>query len=826
MRFTIERLRSIILTVGVALIVALGFFLARGTWTNPGKKIDKPSELGRGVQQDALGVTYRHTFGSHAVFEIHATQVTELKNDHALLHGVRIELYDADGRVDRIEGNEFEYDRQAEMATAAGPVEITVMRPGSPTAASPDSAAAPSRSNATMRREDEIHVKTSGLVFYQKTGVATTDKRVDFAVTEGTGNALGATYDSEHGHLVFDRQFELDIRRSGETVDVHAEHGEFERGDMICHLRGASAAYRNGQATAGVAQILFRDDGTAVRLDATNGFALATATGGHVTAPQGWLEFNDNNQPRRAHLEGGVALDSINTSDRADRRSHGSAPMADLEFTDGGNLRHAHLERGVALVSEERSETQAGPQRVSRTWKSPVADVDFRMAGANQVEPALLHGFDGVVVTGESQRGNGAVLPSRLAADDMTVDFGPRSEMRDLKGSGHALLEQTTSAGARQSSTGDRIEAQFSSASSGQAVKPNAVNPKDLRAISSPGAQIASASVVGHVVMNQDPAPKPGETAAPMHATAGRADYEGGGEWIHLTESPRVDDGALQLSANKIDVSQATGEAFAHGNVKATWFAAAGGTPTAHSAGSGEAGLGGQGPSHIVAAEAHLRQFSGEATFRGNARLWQDANSVRAPVIVLNRARETLVATSDNVQEPVHAVLVTVSPARAAADAASDHKAGLHSPSVIRMTGGALRYSDAEHKALMIAGNQGMVVAETPSVRSVSDQVEAILLPQGIRSGKGSGMGQVDTMTANGHVVLTSQGRRGSGARLVYTGENGDYLLTGTAAVPPSMSDPARGVVTGEALIFHSRDDSVSIEGGGNKTLVETRTPK
>jgi len=75
-------------------------------------------------------------------------------------------------------------------------------------------------------------------------------------------------------------------------------------------------------------------------------------------------------------------------------------------------------------------------------------------------------------------------------------------------------------------------------------------------------------------------------------------------------------------------------------------------------------------------------------------------------------------------------------------------------------------------------------------------------------------------------VVVSSQGRRGSGSRLVYSGDTGEYVLTGTAAAPPKMTDPVRGEVTGEALIFHSRDDSVSIEGGGGKTLTETRTPK
>jgi hypothetical protein len=39
------------------------------------------------------------------------------------------------------------------------------------------------------------------------------------------------------------------------------------------------------------------------------------------------------------------------------------------------------------------------------------------------------------------------------------------------------------------------------------------------------------------------------------------------------------------------------------------------------------------------------------------------------------------------------------------------------------------------------------------------------------------------------------------------------------------MTDPERGKVTGNALIFHSRDDSVSIEGGGHETITQTTTP-
>jgi lipopolysaccharide export system protein LptA len=293
-----------------------------------------------------------------------------------------------------------------------------------------------------------------------------------------------------------------------------------------------------------------------------------------------------------------------------------------------------------------------------------------------------------------------------------------------------------------------------------------------------------------------------------------------------------VDDGGLELTANQVDVAQASGDAFAHGNVKATWLDEAperAGQPTA-ATGARPAGtsmaLGGKGPAHVVSAEATMHQATGEATFRGNARLWQEANSVAAPVIVLNQKKQTLVATSTDAREPVRVVLLSASAVEPGKSAAGKDASKPARPSVIRVSGSNLKYSDAERKALITAGAAGSVTAETPTARTVSDQVELLLLPAGNHAGKDGGAAQVDKMTATGHVVVSSEGRRGTGTQLVYTGETGEYVLTGTASAPPKMTDPTRGTVMGEALIFHSRDDSVSIEGGGQKTTTETRTPK
>jgi lipopolysaccharide export system protein LptA len=341
---------------------------------------------------------------------------------------------------------------------------------------------------------------------------------------------------------------------------------------------------------------------------------------------------------------------------------------------------------------------------------------------------------------------------------------------------------------------------------------------------------VQSAELDGHVKLFQQPATKPGSQAQPpLRAAAGKAAYEGAGEWLHLTGSPRVEDGGLQLTADKVDVSRESGDAFAHGNVKTTWTGgAAPSRQTAAASGEANQGgvaLGGNGPAHVIAAEAQLNESTGEATFRGHARLWQQANSVSAPEIVLNQHLQTLVAHSTGSAEPVRAVLlsaggpiVAMNPAQTSThDGPGNGDSKVANPSVIRVQGDDLWYSDTEHRAIM----RGGVLAETRVATSTSNDLELRLMP----AGPGRGGAQVDRMTATGRVVLTSQGRRGTGEQLVYSSVTGDCVLTGTAAAPPRMTDPEQGNVTGNALIFHSRDDSVSIEGGGRETITQTTAP-
>jgi lipopolysaccharide export system protein LptA len=861
-RFTIERIRTLVVVAAALLLVALGVFLAAAKWKSRMHRIDLPQRLAKEIQQESENFAYAHNFGAHSKFRIHAAKAIQLRNDHLDLRGVEIEIYGEDGsEADRIKGDEFEYDQKSGVTTAAGPVEMLLTRPPAP-AGNGKTADRPHTAEGMARETGQIEVKTSGVTFDRNTGMVTTAERVSFSVTQGTGSAVGASFDSESGHLTLLQSVELTTNRGGDAVGIHAQHAEFDRGAHLCLLRAATLEYRNGEADAAQARIAFRDDGSAARLDATDGFTLTTATGGRLASPTAAMDFDEHNQPRHGHLEGGVTMDSAEEG----RTVHGTSPTADMDFNAQGQLRHAHLERGVAFESvEARTEGAGGPLEVHRTWRSPVADLDFRSvesAGKTQVEAEAIHGAGGVTISSESRRGNAAPAPAKMQAGEVTGTFGAGWALRTLVGTGHAEMEETTATGTLESASGDRLTASYAPPAQNREQGSGNREQGSVRSQvskSRPGAPNASgttgapdvqtAELDGHVVLFEQAAAKPGaQPQPPLRATAGKAEYEGAGEWLHLTgnamtgNGPRIVNGGLELTAEKVDVSRQSGDAFAHGNVKATW---SGGIGTGRAPGGGQnqgvTALGGNGPAHVIAAEAQLNESTGEATFRGHARLWQQANSVAGPEIVLNQHLETLTARTADAGDPVRAVLLSAGAPGAGnahgqsagsipATGPATGAAKTSTPPVIRVRGGDLLYSDAKRRAVMHGGVTGAVVAETGTATSSSDTVEMRLIPAGSPGGgqaqSAGSQAQVDRMTAKGHVVLTSGGRRGSGEQLVYSGVTGDYTLTGTAAAPPRMTDPEQGSVTGEALIFHSRDDSVSIEGGAHETRTETTAPE
>ncbi|HWA96733.1 MAG TPA: LptA/OstA family protein [Terracidiphilus sp.] len=816
MRLTIERLRTLVLGSGVLLIVALVALLAIGKWRNPFSKRDIPKRLGIDIQQEANGFTYSQSHGGRTIFRIHASKVVQLKKGQALLHDVRIELFGDNGnRVDRIEGNEFEYDQQAGIARATGQVEITLTHAGQAMALAssvasehPEPGDRATNKLATAARNaarGDVRVKTSGLTFNQKSGVASTSQRVEFALNQGQGSAIGASFDSQQGLLVMQSAVDLHFMRGTDPVHVTAQHAEYERDNQIVRLAGATADFHGGEVKAQLAAVQLRGDGSAENLKASDGFSLKASDGDTLSAPRATMQFDAHNRPLAGRLEDGVQF----ASQQKDRSVRGTSPLMLLSFSKAGVLTGAHLERGVYLHSEE-STNGRNAAHIQRDWQSPVVELMFHDEGNGHIDLASMQGTGGVTVNGETQRCS-ETLPSHFAADQVTATFGPSSSLTSLIGVGNATMEQTADNGARQSTSGERIEAEFLRAGS-------RVAPRNA-------SQIQSAKVEGHVVIVQTPAQgikSPSQTT--LRATADRADYEGAGQRLHLTGNPRVENAGLELSADRIDLSQTSGNALAEGNVKATWqrdVLTAETSTRAVAPNRGNVAFGGDTPAHAVANQVEINQRDGVATLHGGARLWQGADSVSAPVIVLNRQKQTLDAQTSSISNPVRVVLLSTASSENRALPAKANS----SPTVIRLTGGALKYSAAERKAWMHGGLLKFVQAETADATTRARDAELDLLPPGNHAGKNGSEALVDRLMLRGAITVNSRGREGMGEQLVYMGESGRFVLTGTSSNPPRIVDPNRGSVTGDTLIFNSADDSVSIEGGTRKTTTETVTP-
>jgi lipopolysaccharide export system protein LptA len=309
-------------------------------------------------------------------------------------------------------------------------------------------------------------------------------------------------------------------------------------------------------------------------------------------------------------------------------------------------------------------------------------------------------------------------------------------------------------------------------------------------------------------------------------AVAQRAAYDAATQVVQLSGDPRIRDVSGELSAAFIEMERATGNANATGGVKATYRQSSGQKQP----------FTGTGPVHVVADHAHLDHATDLATFYGKsgelARLWQGSDSVSAPVLELSRVRATLAAHGPGGDATaVNAVFTSAPSNPKATPGTSAHTA---QTSVVRLQSRTLFYADADHKAVFSGG----VVAQTVSGVLHSSFMDVYFTPAPAPPGahgpaspspgktpdqQGS---QVSKIVARGAVELQQPGRKGTGENLTYTAEDGKFVLSGTSATPPRLTDQVRGTVTGAALIFNDRDDSVMVSSGASKAVTQTRVAK
>lgn len=842
MPWTIERLRLAVMAMAAVLLLAIVGFFVYGRWRLRHVAQDLPSRLGLQIQQSTRGFVLSKTEQGRTVFTLHAARAVAFKSGgRVLLHDVEIDLFNRqDGKADTISGKDFQYDRNSQIVIAQGEAHM-MLHP--PVAGAKDGV-------AKKKSGQIIYVTTHGLVFNQKTGMATCSGEVDFQIADSSGQAVGAEYDSKQGHLLLQSQVVLMTKMQNRPAVVHASQAVYDRNESQVLLQ--QPRYRSEtpqgseQGSAGTATIFLRQDGSAKRLDAQNNVELSSTDGTTVKASMLQATLNENSQPRQMHFFGGVQF----TESQPAQQTHSRARDAVVSFDSQGRAQQAVLDRDV----EFQQQANAGKNHLQRTLTSNhlVLHLSSSKTGRQQLQTANATG--NAVFRSQSVSAGHPPQETRLAAQTLNARFLPGNEIEHIDGAGQTFLRTVAANGDIDTSSGDTLTVDFETTQrklpnshASVAIKPTAKAVNDALTTQS----VRTAIQTGHVVLQQTASGKSGGTSAPRTsiATASRADYAATNDTLTLTGQPVFRDAQLEMAASRMEVERSTGKMIATGVVRATLRSTQPPDDAVNAAtGSGLLGGGNQ-PVHVIATQAVLLQDSQQAIFRGQARLWQGGNTVEAPVIAVSQKTQTLLAYSvQPCSQCVHSTFLgqrgtqpAPSLAAPAAQGRPKENASSGLPSIFRVVSERLLYSDAERKAsflhhVEVISSSGQLFADHADIflapaapsganRALSAQKKkAENLPSGRNSVAQS---SVERIVASGNVRLVQPGRSATGARLVYTASDGRFVLTGDDSKEPEVTDVDRGTVTGQILTFSSQQQAIIVGGtSAHTTITRTRIQK
>jgi lipopolysaccharide export system protein LptA len=755
----IERVRNwLVITAMCMLLVVAGFFgYARYRVRKAVREL--PQKLGVEVQQSTEGFTYSHSQGGRTIFTIHAARAIRYKGEtgKAELKEVSIVVYGQEAnRFDQIYGSDFEYDPQSGDVVAKGEVHIDLEA----------DTQGPVRPDQALPQElkNPIHLKTSGVIFNQKTGIASTPQRIEFRVPQGNGSAVGALYDSKAQRATLKSQVELQTTGSQPTK-VNAHWAEFSQQPHQVKLESAIVHQGTRTVAADHALIALRDDNTVQNVYAKGN--VSSESTGKLAATIQASEADFRVGPANI-LESGVVRGDVNFSVAGASPFKGKAGRVLLTFAPGNQIKLGQLREAVQL-------DQLPSKNRERQLLSFSGDaLDLKLRDGDELQSAETSGAAQIVINGNGQPGASAKQSSAntrtvVTARKFEAAFAEDNQIKSLHGAPDAKIVSTTEGQAPRTSTSQDMLVHF----------------KDN--------QIESILQQGEVEMQDDQ----------RRASAEQARYVPQSDTLALTSNVRIQDKAnnTTISSDNAFIDQRTGELTAKGQVKTTYLNL---KPQ-----SNGAMLGSSNPIHVTSAEMVAEKATGISRYTGESRLWQGANIIQSPVLVFDRNQRSVVATAPGTGiRQVSCIFVQTD------------KTGKQSP--IDVTASKLTYTDSDRKARF----EGKVVAKGQDGTLKADRIDVFVRPIDSGTPANSQASQIDKMDARGRVHLEQPTRKGDGEHLLYTAADGKFVMTGRPGNPPSIFDAEQGTVTGDSLTFFSRDDRVLVGSNQAHTASQTRVKK
>ena len=185
-----------------------GVYLKR-EYTRHIERQNAPPAAPVNVDRQSTRLTFSKGEATRTIFTVEASKSTDFKGLNASdLEGVKVTIFGKDGdRHDTMETHSCRYSKDSGNFDCAGDVEITLM-------SKEEWEAMRTRSPAVGHQElaGSMKVEAHGMTFNRASGEAKTDQHVRFTFASGSGEGVGATYNSDQGalHLLHQVRLKLD----------------------------------------------------------------------------------------------------------------------------------------------------------------------------------------------------------------------------------------------------------------------------------------------------------------------------------------------------------------------------------------------------------------------------------------------------------------------------------------------------------------------------------------------------------------------------------------------------------------------------------------
>jgi lipopolysaccharide export system protein LptA len=744
------------------------------------RKAPPPAPLN--VEKQSSGLTFSKMDGPRKIFTVEASKSTEFKDIEAsLLENVKVTIFGRVGkRHDTIQTRSCQAAKGNGGITCNGDVwmdlesaedaERTSLNPSTPT--------------------QIVHVETHGMNFDRATGTARTDSAVTFTFPTGSGDAVGAEYNSEEGTLRLLQNVQLKLKppparnpdksaakpQQDDEVQVKGASLDFGRDGRILHILGpAEAVSRTSRLTAGELTLELDSSFRARRL-----LALAGARGkppeltSHrgddtllldadkltaLLAPEGWITRLDGSGSVRGSRNGRQEEDEFH------------AGAASLDFWPRVHqIKEMNLDGGVLVKTHM---TTSGESRVLQTGALRMAFSEPTDGHAAVLKSAETLTAGSLEWTDVPTQPAAALGLTKLQADKLQLAFGLEGRPKQLDATGNVQTQRTIAGRPIQTAT----------ATTGVALL-------------LPTGGWSQLDLQGNAKLRE----------ADRSAQADHVTFLRAAQTAILTGHAVARDATTETRAPRIQFVGATGDIHADGGVRSTDFSP-----------NGNAVQFAQVPANITSDTMQGNSKTGRALYSGHARLWQGDSVLEADSIELLRAAKTL-----NAAGRVRAVF----PQTPAVSQPASSQARAKKPVLWHVSAGTLSYNDVTSTAHL----EKNVVVQSPDQRIRAPQMD-LYFTRGNASSSAtnaaignSGSQQISRAVGSGGVIVDQAGRRATADRGEYTAADGKFVMSGGN---PTIYDGSAGTTTGRQLTFFLTDDTIIVDSeNGSRILTKHRVEK